>query len=138
MADHFDDIAADVEEEHALLDEEEEEHALSDDSNYESADSDDDCKEIAFRTVYRPEILALSGRTKCCVIYLYYTDGSGSGHKDCASCMIAYADAESDPVYVVRRHMSKPYDAIRHRFCGNCREPLHTIFPCNICPICTK
>ncbi|TGZ54142.1 hypothetical protein DBV15_12966, partial [Temnothorax longispinosus] len=80
-------------------------------------------RELEYRTVYRPKILilALNGRTKYCAIYLYYTDGSGSGHKDCALCMNAYADAEADPVYVVRRHISKPYNEIRHCTCGNCR-----------------
>lgn len=116
------------------VDSSDEDRPMSPDSTYNS-DEDDNRKEVIHKTVSRPEILALNGRTKCCAIYFYYIDGS---YIVCASCMIAYADTESEHTYAIRKHVTEPYDVINGRFCKNCSTPLYQILPCDMCPICTK
>ena len=65
-----------------------EDRALSEDSNYISDHSDsDDLTIIADKVVDNSQILALSGRTKVCTIYFYYTMGGASAL--CTSCMIS-------------------------------------------------
>ena len=114
--------------------EEEEDRALSEDSNYISDHSDsDDLTIIADKVVDNSQILALSGRTKVCTIYFYYTTGDSSAL--CTSCMISIQDF--DHMYAVRKHVIEIHDAVESRCCSNCKNPVYLHFPCNLCPICT-
>lgn len=80
------------------------------------------------------EIRALSGRTKQCAIYFYYSTTGSSAL--CAACMISLNDIGR--MLAVREHIIELHDAIDGRYCSNCRDPVFLIFPVNMCPICTQ
>ena len=119
----------------AILDESDEDHALSDDSNYIS-DQSEDLTERVEKIVSHSEIIALNERTKCCIIYFYYSTGGALAV--CTSCMIAISDTDFGYMHAVRKHVIDLHDAVSGRSCSNCRNPLYQIFPCNMCPICTR
>ena len=112
-----------------------EDHALSDDSDYIS-DHSEDLTESVDKIVSNSQIITLNGRTKFCTTYFYYSTSGALAL--CASCMIVLQDANVGHMYAVRKHVIELHDAVDGRFCSNCRNPLYLIFPCNMCPICTR
>ncbi|XP_011859603.1 PREDICTED: histone H3.v1-like isoform X2 [Vollenhovia emeryi] len=115
--------------------EEEEYQPLLDDSDYIS-DSEEYTKTTRKR-LSRREILTLNLSMKKCAIYSYYCDGST--YKLCQWCMCECRDM--DITYSTRKHITDCYANIytmRFNNCVICDEPLYIIFPCNMCPICTK
>jgi len=73
------------------------------------------------------QINALSGRTKHCAIYFYYsTDGT---YVACASCMIDLRYVRLELISAIPNHVTDYHDAIDGKYCSNCRNPLFTIFP---------
>lgn len=124
----------------ALMDEDssdEELHPLSDDSDYASDCSDDsDDAEIINKVVSASELRALNANTKHCAIYFYYSTGGALAV--CATCMIQLTDVNLGSMHAVVKHEIKAHDALGGRWCSNCRDPLHQIYPSNVCPMCVS
>jgi len=111
-----------------------EDQLISDDSDCTS-DCSEDFTEIIEKVVDNSQINALSGRTKQCAIYFYYS--KDDTYVACASCMINLSFMRHELVTAVRKHITDYHDGIDGKYCSNCRMPLFTIFPCNMCPMCT-
>ncbi|EZA51545.1 hypothetical protein X777_09754 [Ooceraea biroi] len=119
-----------------LLDEvSDEDSVLSDESAY-CSDKSEDYEEITERPVPNAQLMAITGRTKMCAVYFYYSTGCSLAV--CASCIIRLRGVELGTMYVVRKHEIDTHDGITGRWCSNCHDSLYTIFPCNMCPICTQ
>jgi len=112
-----------------------EDQPLSDDSGCIS-DCSEDFTEISEKIVDNSQINALSGRTKQCAIYFYYS--MDDTYAACASCMINLTYVHLELISAIQKHVTDYHDAIDGKYCSNCRNPLFTIFPCNMCPICTQ
>jgi hypothetical protein len=97
------------------------------------SDQSEDLTTIDDKILSDSEISALNGRTKVCAIYFYYTTGGRSIL--CTSCMINIQDNHHR--YAIRKHVIELHDALDGRHCSNCSSPVYTIFPCNMCPMCT-
>jgi len=106
----------------------------SDDSGCIS-DCSEDFTKISEKIVGNSQINALSGRTKHCAIYFYSTGGT---YVACASCMIDLRYVRLELISAIQKHVTDYHDAIDGKYCSNCRNPLFTIFLCNMCPICTQ
>jgi len=76
------------------------------------------------------EICALNARTKHCVIHNYYT--MGGALTICTACMIRIADINN--VGMSTSENMRPVLSVSGRSCTNCKEPLHSIFSCSMCP----
>jgi len=110
-----------------------EDQPLSDDGCI--SDCSDDFTTISEKIVDNSQINALSGRTKYCAIYFYYS--MGDTYVACASCMIELGHVRLELISAIQKHVTDYHDAIDGKYCSNCRNPLFIIFPCNMCPICT-
>jgi len=98
------------------------------------SDCSDDRMEITRKVVTISQLNELSGRTKHCAIYFYYSTGGALAV--CASCMIELVGVQLGEMYPTQRHVSDTHDAIDGRYCSKCGNPLFFIFPCNICVQC--
>jgi len=112
-----------------------EDQPLSDDSGCLS-DCSEDFTKISEKIVDNSQINALSERTKHCAIYFYYS--MSDTYVACASCMIDLRYVRLELISAIQKHITDYHDAINGKYCSNCRNPLFTIFPCNMCPICTQ
>jgi len=108
---------------------------LSDDSGCIS-DCNENFTKISEKIVDNSQINALSGRTKQCAIYFYYT--TDSTYTACASCMINLKYVHLELISAIQKHVTNYHDATDDKYCSNCKNPLFTIFSCNKCPICTQ
>jgi len=112
-----------------------EDHPLFGDSGCINDCSEDFIK-FSEKIVDNSQINALSGRTKHCAIYFYYP--TGGTYAACTSCMIELRYVRIELISAIQKHVTNYHDAIDGKYCSNCRNPLFTIFPCNMCPICTQ
>jgi len=111
-----------------------EDQSLSDDSGCIS-DYSEDFTEINEKIVDNSQINALSGRTKQCAIYFYYS--TDDTYVACALCMIDLRYVRLEPISAIRKRITDYHDGIDGKYCSNCRKTLFTIFPRNMCSICT-
>ena len=116
-----------------IMDQDSDEEVLSDDTGCVS-DLNELDTDHAEKFVSSPEIRALKGLIKHCMIQCYYT--TGGALNVCAACMIRLADTDAVGMYLVRKH-DIDIDALGSRSCTNCGMQMYTIFPCSICPLCT-
>ncbi|KAL0130275.1 hypothetical protein PUN28_002111 [Cardiocondyla obscurior] len=117
-----------------LSDEDDEDDVtLSSDSDYGS-DQSEDLEDRVRITLDSSQIRALNGRTRHCMMSIYYSTLNGD-IAICASCMINLNDTGVS-MHLVRKHEINVYDALCDRSCTNCRLSLFMIIPCQICPIC--
>jgi len=107
----------------------------SDDSGCIS-DCSEDFTKISEKIVDNSQINALSGPTKHYAIYFYYS--TYGTYVACASCVINLRYVCLELISAMQNHVTDYHDAIDSKYCSNCRNPLFTIFPCNMCPICTQ
>ena len=107
---------------------------LSDDSGCASDMSEYEIDRVE-KFVQPSEIRTLNARTKHCVIYNYYT--TGGALTVCTACMIRIGDINDVGMYHVREYEIGSFDRLDGKSCTNCREPLYSIFSCNMCPLCT-
>ena len=117
-----------------IMDQDSDEEVLSDDTGCVSDLSEHDT-DLAEKFVSSPEIRALNGHTKHCMIQCYYT--TGGALNVCAACMIRLADIDVVGMHLVRKHDIDYIDALCGRSCRNCGVPMYIIFPCSMCPLCT-
>jgi len=109
------------------------EEMLSDDSGCASDMSEYEIDRVE-KFMQPSEIRTLNARTKYCVIYNYYTRGALTV---CTACMIRIDDINDVGMYHVREHEIGSFGRLDGKSCTNCREPLYSIFSCNMCPFCT-
>ncbi|KMQ87938.1 zinc finger zz-type and ef-hand domain-containing protein [Lasius niger] len=130
---------ADIEKDNMVVeDSDEEDHIIE---YPENSDYDSSCSELSIEQRYREiseeELMSLHELRKMCVIYIFYL--SEDDGKFRTSCFFRWADLFSDMrTRAVRRHQISIFGLILGEVCDRCGNPLHQIFPCNLCPICTQ
>jgi len=115
------------------LSDEDDDFTLPDDSDYVS-DQSEDLEDRICITLNSPQIRALNGQTRHCMVTFYYC----TLNEDivlCASCMINLNDTGAS-MHSIVKHEIDVFNALCGRSCNNCRLPTYTIFPCHICPMC--
>ncbi|CAL1678845.1 unnamed protein product [Lasius platythorax] len=100
--------------------------------SYYGSDSDDECVEETHRELGR-EIVSMDQLKKMCIVYFYYE--TYDYFKFCTTCFFGMVDL-LPRARAVRRHETACFDVILGEYCNQCRQPLHQILPCNMCPNC--
>jgi len=102
------------------------------DSDYNS-DSDNEYVEEIHRELGRAEIISMDQLKKMCIIYFYYE--TQDNFKFCTTCFFGMVDLLLR-ARAVRGHETACFGMILGEYCNQCRQPLHQILPCNMCPNC--
>ena len=104
-----------------VMDDEDEESVVSEDSNYTS-----DCSEAFNDTIEKhlthAEVNAITGRTRHCAIYFYYT--TGGTYSACAECIMQIADTDFNIMHAFRKHVTDAFGRLDGKYCSNCIQPI--------------
>ena len=118
-----------------VMDDEDEESVISEDSNYAS-DYSEEFNDTLEKHLTHAEVNAITGRTKHCAIYFYYT--TGGTYSACAECIMRIADTDFQIMHAFRKHVTDAFGRLDSKYCSNCRQPMFVLIPCNMCPVCTQ
>jgi len=108
----------------------EEDCVLSGDSDYDS-DCSENFAEMTQRDLDRAEINTINIVKKMCCIYFYYH--AEGNVKFCICCFLQISDLFSR-IRTMREHETTSYALIFGLYCKECRNSLHQILLCDMCP----